>query len=78
MLVEVKYLVRSTNMIAQDRKEIYDVPTRGDAYKNLVERYGKENILMAEFKEIESDAQAFNVHEGSESQSAIFGDGWDA
>ena len=75
MLVEVKYLVRATNMIAQDRKEIYDVPTRGDAYKNLVERYGKENILMAEFKEIGSDAQASSTNGIGESQSAMFGDG---
>jgi len=77
MLVEVKYLVKINGYDAVERKEIYDVASRAEAHENICNRYGKENVIKAEYQIIGCDDQASDTRT-SESQSAMFADCLDA
>jgi hypothetical protein len=77
MLVEVSYLLKFSDTQSYKRAEIYDVASRAEAYDVICERYGKDNILSAEFKVIGCDDQASDTRT-SESQSAMFADCLDA
>lgn len=77
MLIKVSYLLKFSDTQSYKRAEIYDVASRAEAYDVVCERYGKDNILSAEFKVIGCDDQASN-YAGSESQGAKFADGMDA
>lgn len=77
MLVEVSYLLKFSDTQSYKRAEIYDVASRAEAYDVICDRYGKDNVLSAEFKVIGCDDQASN-NASSESQGALFADGLDA
>jgi hypothetical protein len=58
MLVQVKFLLKTSTTYATNKREIYDVPKVMDAYKNICDRYGEDQILKPEFKILDEEGKS--------------------